>query len=212
MSILKIADFRKILVLFAHPRMSSSIVQKAMLNAIGNIDHVTVHDLYAAYPNFLIDVKHEQELLKAHDVIIMQHPFFWYSSPSIIKEWMDLVLQFGWAYGSSGHQLAGKYLMTALSTGGGQEAYAKNGSNRFEIDDFLKPFCQTAHLCEMIWLKPFTLYSGRTLTAPELAFQTERYRDLIIDLRDCRNDPLNSLNSSSEIPKPFTIRGEAHES
>jgi glutathione-regulated potassium-efflux system ancillary protein KefG len=185
------SDFRKILILFAHPRLSGSVVQKSMLNALAHIEHVTVHDLYAAYPNFLIDVKREQELLKAHDVIILQHPFYWYSSPSIIKEWMDLVLEHGWAYGGTVHQLEGKYLMTALSTGGGHSAYHSAGSNRFTVDDFLKPFQQTAHLCAMHWLKPFVIYAGRNLTAPELSLQTERYRDLIIALRDRRFNPLS---------------------
>ena len=76
---------KKILILFAHPRLSTSVVQTAMLNAIEGLENVTFHDLYAAYPDFLIDVKREQELLLAHDVIVFQHPFYWYSVPAILK-------------------------------------------------------------------------------------------------------------------------------
>ena len=89
----------KPLVLFAHPRLSSSVVQKAMLAAIAGLDGITVHDLYAAYPDFQIDVDREHGLLLAHDVIIFQHPFYWYSSPAIIKERLDIVLEYGWANG-----------------------------------------------------------------------------------------------------------------
>ena len=108
----------KLLVLFAHPRLSGSVVQQAMLAAIAGLDGVTIHDLYAAYPDFAIDVAAEQHWLLAHDVIVLQHPFYWYSSPAIIKEWQDLVLENGWAYGPGGTRLRRKFLLSALSTGG----------------------------------------------------------------------------------------------
>lgn len=99
----------KILLIHAHPKPSTSIAQKAMLNASRNVDGITHHDLYAAYPDFAIDVKREQEMLLAHDLIIFQHPFYWYSTPAIIKEWQDVVLDFGWAYGPGGDKLHGKF-------------------------------------------------------------------------------------------------------
>jgi len=46
---------------------------------------VTIHDLYETYPNFHIQVKFEQDLLLAHDIIVFHHPFYWYSSPAILK-------------------------------------------------------------------------------------------------------------------------------
>ena len=64
----------KILVVFAHPKMSESIVQREMLSRIQNLENVTIHDLYASYPDFVIDVDHEQALLLQHDLIILQHP------------------------------------------------------------------------------------------------------------------------------------------
>ena len=59
---------------------------------------------FASY-NFFIDVHAEQKLLLDHDIIIWQHPFYWYSAPAIIKEWMDLVLEHGFAYGENGRSL-----------------------------------------------------------------------------------------------------------
>ena len=97
----------KILILFAHPRFSSSLVQRAMSAAVAGLEHVAFHDLYAAYPDFGIDVRVEQQRLLDHDVIVLQHPFYWYSSPAIIKEWQDLVLENGWAYGPGGTRLGG---------------------------------------------------------------------------------------------------------
>ena len=63
------------------------------------MEGVRLHDLYEAYPDFLIDVEAEQALLLEHDVIVFQHPVYWYSSPAILKEWQDLVLEHGFAYG-----------------------------------------------------------------------------------------------------------------
>lgn len=194
---------KKILVLFAHPRLGTSVVQKAMLKAIAGLDNVTVHDLYAAYPDFMIDVAHEQALLLEHDVIVFQHPFYWYSCPAIIKEWMDLVLEHGWAYGTGGTKLNKKFLMSALSTGGHEDAYHHQGRNRYEVEELLAPFNQTAHLCGMAYLKPFVIFTGLHLDAAELAGQAENYRDVLVDLRDGRLDSFSQLATKFELPKAF---------
>ena len=108
----------RILVLFAHPRLRQSVVQSALLAAISGLDGITVRDLYAEYPDLMIDPRREQRSLLAHDLLVLQHPFYWYSSPAVIKEWLDVVLEEGWAYGSGGDRLRGKFLLNALSTGG----------------------------------------------------------------------------------------------
>ena len=194
---------KKILALFAHPRLGTSIVQRAMLKAIEGLDNVTVHDLYAAYPDFMIDVAREQALLLEHDVIVFQHPFYWYSSPAIIKEWMDLVLEHGWAYGTGGAKLHKKFMMSAISTGGDNDAYHHTGRNRFEVEELLAPFNQTAHLCGMAYLKPFIIFTGRQMDAAELAGHAESYRDVLVDLRDGRLDPLSQLATNYTLPKAF---------
>jgi glutathione-regulated potassium-efflux system ancillary protein KefG len=194
----------KILVLFAHPRSNASVVQHAMLRAIGGLDGVTIADLYAEYPDFDINAAREQERLLAHDVIVLQHPFYWYSSPAIIKEWEDLVLENGWAYGPGGTQLAGRFLMSAISTGGPQEAYRHGGRNRFEITELLSPFNQTAYLCSMAYLDPFVIHAGRRLPPAELSTAAESYRDLIVGLRDGTIDPLSRLAPGFTLPPAFS--------
>lgn len=195
----------KILILFAHPRYSGSVVQHALEACIGGLDQVTFHDLYAAYPDFAIDAAAEQALLLEHDVIVLQHPFYWYSSPAIIKEWQDLVLENGWAYGPGGTRLAGKYLLSAISTGGSETAYHQGARNRFEISDLLAPFNQTAYLCGMAYLKPFVIFAGRRKAAADLSAEVETYRDLIVGLRDGRLDPLSMLAPDFELPPGFRM-------
>lgn len=205
---------KKILVLFAHPRLQASVVQNAMLKAIRDLDDVTVRDLYAIYPEFLIDVDREQELLLAHDLIVFQHPFYWYSSPAIIKEWQDLVLENGWAYGTGGTAINGKYLMNAISTGGNRDAYRMGGRNRFPIEDLLRPFDQTAFLCGMAYLEPFIVYSGRHMDDGQLSGHAEKYRDLITGLRDGRVNPMKRLAEGHDLSPLFTAdqKGKRHAS
>jgi glutathione-regulated potassium-efflux system ancillary protein KefG len=193
----------KPLILFAHPRLSDSRVQKSMLAAIDGLEGITLHDLYAAYPDFAIDVDREQNLLLAHDIVIFQHPFYWYSAPAIIKEWLDLVLEYGWAYGPGGNRLHRKFMMSAVSTGGPAEAYRPGGRNRFAVRDLLSPFNQSAYLCGMGWLEPFVIFGGRRLSEVELTRHCEAYRDLIIGLRDGRLDPLKHLAKGYELPSSF---------
>jgi len=193
----------KILVIHAHPKISTSVVQHAMLRAIEGLDDVTLVDLYAEYPAFDINVAREQQRLLDHDVVVLQHPLYWYSSPAIIKEWQDLVLENGWAYGPGGTRLAGRFLMSAISTGGPEQAYHHAGRNRFEITELLAPFNQTAWLCSMAWLEPFVIYSGRRMEAAQLSTATEGYRDLIVGLRDATIDPLSRLAPGYALPPNF---------
>jgi glutathione-regulated potassium-efflux system ancillary protein KefG len=196
----------KILVIFAHPKMSESVVQVQMLGAIRNLEGVTIHDLYAAYPDFLIDVDHEQALLLEHDLVVLQHPFYWYSTPAIIKEWLDLVLEHNWAYGSRGTKLHGKFMMQAISTGGPEKSYEPQGKNRFEIRELLNPFNQTAYLCGMAYLEPFAIFVGRRIPETDLVQRVEKYRDLIVGLRDDKIAPLKSIALNYSLPANFALQ------
>ena len=80
---------RKVLILFAHPALEKSRVNRRLIEAVKTLDGVTFHDLYQLYPDLDIDVAREQALLTEHDVVVMQHPLYWYSTPAMLKEWQD---------------------------------------------------------------------------------------------------------------------------
>lgn len=153
---------RQVLVLLAHPSLDRSEVNRPMADAVRSLDGVTLSDLYAEYPDFQIDIDREQAQLLAHDVIVFQHPLYWYSTPAILKEWQDLVLEHGFAYGSGGTALHGKIFFNALTAGGLEAAYCAKGYNHFTIRELLHPVEQTAALCGMIYLPPFALFGSRT--------------------------------------------------
>lgn len=166
----------KILVLFAHPYPHLSRVNRAMADAVADLTHITFHDLYETYPDFHIDVKREQQLLINHDVVVMQHPFYWYSSPSLLKEWMDAVLEYGWAYGTGGDALQGKELVQAISTGGPDEAYRNDGYNGITMAELLRPFERSAALCGMTYGAPFMLQGVRMKKQLEVEAHAQAYR------------------------------------
>ena len=147
------------LVIVAHPALQQSRANRAMLQAArGAASHVEVRDLYALYPDYLIDVAAEQERLAAAQLVVWQHPIQWYSMPPLMKLWLDEVLTVGWAYGPGGRALRGKDLWLAASTGSTQESYHPSQYNRYFFDAFLPPYEQTAALCGMRFLPPLLLH------------------------------------------------------
>jgi len=133
----------RVLVLFAHPALEKSRVNRVLIRGLDRLEGVTFHDLYEAYPDFDVDVEREQALLSEHDAVVLHHPFFWYSTPALVKQWEDLVLTHGWAYGSKGTALQGKTMMSAITTGGSEAAYQPGGHNRFTVSELLRPIEQT---------------------------------------------------------------------
>lgn len=178
------AAAQRVLILFAHPALQKSHVNRRLAAAVRELPGVTFHDLYEAYPDFNVDVDREQKTLLEHDVIIFQHPFYWYSCPALLKEWMDLVLEFGFAYGPGGTQLQGKTCLSAISTGGPEKAYARSGQNYFTIHELLAPIEQTARLCRMDWLPPFVIHSSLNKDYARFQEESVRYAAMVKDLRD----------------------------
>lgn len=176
---------RRILILFAHPLLERSRVNRRLIDGVRALSDVTVHDLYEAYPTFGIDVPREQALLRAHDVVVLHHPFYWYSAPALLKEWMDLVFELGWAYGPGGAALRGKLMLNAITTGGTVDAYRTEGKNRFTMRELLAPFDQSAHLCGMTYLAPFVVHGALRLSDDaDVAPHVTAYRALLTALRD----------------------------
>ncbi len=152
----------KILILFAHPSQHRSEVNLPLMVASNAVTDVTVVDLYAEYPSYAIDIEREQSRLRANDTIIFMFPLYWYSTPAILKEWQDLVLEYGFAYGHEGTALQDKTLLCAITAGGSEDAYRQNGYNHYTIRELLRPIEQTATLCGMRYLPPYALFGSRT--------------------------------------------------
>jgi glutathione-regulated potassium-efflux system ancillary protein KefG len=187
----------RVLILFAHPALQKSRVHSRLIRLIPSTDRITLNDLYEIYPDFVIDVEREQGLLQSHDVVVFQHPFYWYSTPPLLKQWMDLVLEHGWAYGSHGVALRDKWLLPVVTAGGGQEAYQPGGYNGHTVRDFLIPVEQTARLCGMRYAPPWVVFGTHRLSGAEIDGVALRYAELLDWLVD---DGLEGLDPASSSP------------
>jgi glutathione-regulated potassium-efflux system ancillary protein KefG len=169
----------KILILFAHPRYENSLVHQRLSGVARQVKGVTFRDLYELYPDFDVQVDLEQEMLVHHDLIILQYPFYWYSCPPLLKQWIDLVLEHGWAYGRKGESLKGKKMFNVISTGGRKDAYETGGFNRFTIAQFLAPFEQTAWLCNIEYYPPFVVHGTHLATRSDIEKAAADYKKLL---------------------------------
>jgi glutathione-regulated potassium-efflux system ancillary protein KefG len=165
----------RVLVLFAHPRLEKSRTNLALLRHVPRRDDVTFRDLYEQYPDFDINVVDEQALLLSHDIFIWHHPLYWYNAPPLVKQWIDLVLAFGWAYGPGGTALRGKVMGHVVTTGGARAAYQEEGFHGFTLDEFLRPLQRTVTLCGMTWLPPFAVHGTHRLSEEALEAEALRY-------------------------------------
>lgn len=171
---------KKTLIILAHPNMPQSRLNKTLIDAVKNESNVTVHDLYAIYKNAAsIDVAKEQALLLAHDCIIFQFPFYWYSTPGLLKDWQDKVLEYGFAYGSTGDKLKGKEFKVTVTIGAPKEAYQPNGMMQATINELLKPLQTMALMTQMTFSPIFTVYSALSITDDALAQKAQEYHDIL---------------------------------
>lgn len=175
----------KTLVIVTHPKMKESLINKRWVEELNKFpEKYTVHQLYENYPDEIIDIKKEQELIEAYDKIIFQFPFYWFSSPSLLKKWLDEVLLYGWAYGSkSGFKVGGKKIALAISAGVDDEDFNASGKYRHTIKEFTIPFELSFEYIKADYQKPFVYYGMEHNPSPEwIEKSVPQYLDFIDNL------------------------------
>lgn len=167
-------------LLVFHPQLNGgSTANAALAAAADQLPDVHVRDLYALYPDEQIAIVREQELLSAADKIVLQFPVYWYSSPALLKKYLDEVLSFGWAYGTN-FALQGKKLKVAATAGAPITAYTP-AEYGFELPQLLAPFQATANYLKMVWTEPFLMYNSMGLSPAELAQHQAEYQSWLMD-------------------------------
>ncbi len=188
----------KIVILIFHPMLHKSRVNRVLIKAVNDLEGVSCRYMYDLYPDFQIDIQAEQEVLLQHDIIIWQHPFYWYSSPALLKEWLDLVLEHGFAFGKEGRALEGKSVMSAISAGARREIYGTQEKVKFSVRSLLEPFEQTANLCRMRYLPPFVSHGTYLLNEQQIGQAAEDYYRVVKALRD-GSLPMKELTKAEYI-------------
>lgn len=175
----------KTLVIISHPNINESGSQQFLVQSFPESENVTMHYLEGTYPNGEIDAKKEQALLQEYDRILFQFPFYWYSSPSLLKHWFDEVLEEYFAFGFRGNKLKGKEFGLILVIGVGEKEYQTGGQEGFSISELTKPYQATARKIGMRYLKPLTIFQFPYMTEEqrmELLIQYQQW--LMIDQPD----------------------------
>ncbi|HVN34269.1 MAG TPA: NAD(P)H-dependent oxidoreductase [Casimicrobiaceae bacterium] len=158
-----------ICVVHAHPYPSRSRVNRALADALSTLSDVDLRTLYALYPDFDIDVAAEQKALARAELVVWMHPLYWYSVPSLLKHWMDKVLEFGWAYGDGAGALAGKSCLWVPTAGGSAAAFTPDGLHAHPFASFVPPIEQTARFCGMRWEPPHVVLEADDVDATRLS-------------------------------------------
>jgi len=150
----------KTLIIVIHPQMETSLINRRWVEELNKFpEKYVVHQLYEAYPDEMIDVKKEQELIEMHNRIIFQFPFYWFSSPPLLKKWLDEVLLHDWAFGSrSGYKVGGKKIALAISTGIDDKGFSAEGMYKYTIEELTRPFELTFDYIRADYRKPFVYY------------------------------------------------------
>jgi glutathione-regulated potassium-efflux system ancillary protein KefF len=200
----------EILVIVAHPELEHSRANRHLLDAARALQaksapgRLAVRDLYALYPDYLIDIGVEQAALASARLLVWQQPIHWYSMPPLLKLWLDEVLAFGWAYGPGGTAVRGKDLWLAATTGGPEDSYRPESYNRYFFDAFLPPYEQTAALCGMRFLPPLLLHGAHKAGEAELAAHAERYAGQLTRYPDWPE--IESVAACTQCEVPLTAR------
>ncbi|GAA5417359.1 glutathione-regulated potassium-efflux system ancillary protein KefG [Paraliobacillus ryukyuensis] len=146
------------LLIVSHPDIIESGSQQYFLNSIKQHSNITIHHLEHLYPDGKIDVAKEQDLLKQHERIIFQFPFYWYSATPFIKKWQDEVLGEGFGYGTKRQPLAGKEFGLVMMIGVAEREYQAGGEELFSISELTKPFQAMANKLGMVYLRPLPVF------------------------------------------------------
>lgn len=172
----------QLLCILAHPNLSASRANAALLQRIRLQPGAEIIDLYARYGDKrAINVEAEAQSLIAADAIVLQFPLQWYSTPSLLKEWQDQVLtqMMYVAPQTQGCLLAGKPVMVVATAGATFEDYTPEGRNGVSVSELLLPLQAMANRCGLRWLPPFVVYDTRNLGDEAL---TEAGESLLLHL------------------------------
>ena len=148
----------------------------ALAQQLQDLPSVQVRYVYELYPDGKIDIVAEQAVLSQAQRIVLQFPMYWYNCPPLLKQWLDEVFTYGWAYGSTGKALAGKELLLAVSLGAPQANYQPQGVMGRTAEEYLYPFEGTARFTQMRYLPPFLTFGALSISEEGLAQAAAAYR------------------------------------
>jgi glutathione-regulated potassium-efflux system ancillary protein KefG len=174
---------KKTLVILSHPNIDKSKYNKALIDGIKDLEHITIRhieDIYG-YDTKAFDIELEQKYLLEHDRVVFQFPWYWYSSPAMLKAYQDEVFSYGFAYGASGDKLNKKEFKIATTVGAPEYSYQAGGWNQNSMNELLKPFISMANLTGMVYTRAFKVHGVAAMSDDELKEEVQKYKQELLD-------------------------------
>ncbi|MBS4770315.1 NAD(P)H-dependent oxidoreductase [Carnobacteriaceae bacterium zg-ZUI240] len=134
----------KTLVLSAHPTPLQSHSQSFFKETVQSLKEVTYIELVNEQPNV--------EQLMQYDRIIFQFPVYWYSAPSLLKNWMDETIL------GDDRRLNGIEFGIVAVFGVSKSHYQAGGKALYTPSEMLRPFEMFANHLGMVYLPPFCVF------------------------------------------------------
>ncbi|MFE4571196.1 NAD(P)H-dependent oxidoreductase [Paenibacillus chitinolyticus] len=166
----------KTLVVVAHPNLQQSRVNKRWVEKLRkHSGEITLNELYGEYPEKVLDIGREQALLAECERLVLQFPLQWYSTPPLLKQWLDEVFTTAWLFGPGGKAVAGKELLLAISIGGAEETYEAGGLIGYTISELTRPLQAFASQIGMTMLPHFKFHGANQAADEQIESSAGRY-------------------------------------
>jgi NAD(P)H dehydrogenase (quinone) len=135
---------------------------------------------------FAPDLEREFERLMWCDLLIVQYPMWWFSTPAILKGWVDRVLAYRRFYDLD-HRFAtgvmkGRHGLLSVTTGGTPQRFSAEGVFG-EIDQYLRPM--QFGMIEYMGMEahePFVTYAASRVSREELTAQLDVWEKRLMEL------------------------------
>jgi len=172
----------KTLVIMAHSNPKDSKFNKVIQEALQEEETIIYKDIKSLYDNFNFDVKKEQQDIIDAQKIVFQFPLYWYTAPSILKQWVDDIFAYDFAFKYNEAKewealaLVGKKFQMVVTLGGSKEEYEEIGIN---INNCLSSYSSTALVLGMEEQKPYLLYG-----VDSNKYSNEELDNIVLDIKE----------------------------
>lgn len=152
------------------------------------------------------DIRAEQDKLRWADTIVLQFPLWWYSTPAILKGWIDRVFVKGFAYGIADPDhpgrtfrygsgpLSGRRAQVIVTTGSPEPAMGPRGVNG-QLDQVLFPLLHgTLWYVGLDVLPPMAVFGADRLPSDGYAQMAKELRTHLQGLEDVAPLPYRTQN------------------
>ena len=141
------------------------------------------------------------------DLLILHFPVFWFSTPAILKGWIDRVLISGLIYGGKRFYdrggLLGKRAMITITLGGQPHMFGE-GAIHGPLEDMLRHLLRgTLHYTGMSVLPPFVAWHVPYISDEARKEYLRAYKHILINLESCKPLSFPSLDDFDDKLYPL---------